>query len=409
VPSDSSSFSSFIARSNIAGRWTLGLIILLGVVFIWVFSGVLMQYIFTNADFDHPFFLTFFSTSLFTLHLLDFLRDLPWRRACGTEKDVRREFLIVHDGVDAESGGKSLAQGSVNGSDASVLDGGKANGTRATPSGTGDAEEGKMYTFWQIARTSLIFCPIWFAANYSYNKSLSLTSVSSNTILSSTSGLGTLFLGSLLGVDSFSFGKLIAVALSLGGVAMVALTDSSSTDGDSLVGDILSLVGAAFYALYVVLLKLLIKDETKLNTRRFFGLVGLFNVVMLWPLGFLLNYIGIEEFALPPSGAVWLYLTVNGLIGTVLSDYLWLWSVLLTSPLVATIGLSLTIPFAMLADIVIKGKSFDWLYLLGSASVIAGFLLVNCDDLYLRLQRRVCLWLQCQPRSPTVLGDPRNA
>jgi hypothetical protein len=29
--------------------------------------------------------------------------------------------------------------------------------------------------------------------------------------------------------------------------------------------------GAAFYALYVVLLKLLIKDETKLNTRRFFG------------------------------------------------------------------------------------------------------------------------------------------
>lgn len=39
------------------------------------------------------------------------------------------------------------------------------------------------------------------------------------------------------------------------------------------------------------------------------------------------------------QGYVWLYLTVNGLIGTVLSDLLWLWSVLLTSPLVATIGL----------------------------------------------------------------------
>lgn len=33
----------------------------------------------------------------------------------------------------------------------------------------------------------------------------------------------------------------------------------------------MNLAGAAFYALYVVLLKLLIKDETKLNTRRFFG------------------------------------------------------------------------------------------------------------------------------------------
>jgi glycopeptide antibiotics resistance protein len=29
------------------------------------------------------------------------------------------------------------------------------------------------------------------------------------------------------------------------------------------------------------------------------GLVGLFNVVMLWPFGFLLNYTGIESFALP--------------------------------------------------------------------------------------------------------------
>jgi solute carrier family 35 protein F5 len=49
------------------------------------------------------------------------------------------------------------------------------------------------YTFWQIARTSLIFCPVWFAANYSYNKSLSLTSVSSNTILSSTSSTALVF------------------------------------------------------------------------------------------------------------------------------------------------------------------------------------------------------------------------
>lgn len=32
-------------RSNRVRRWTLGIIVLLGVVFIWVFSGVLMQVI----------------------------------------------------------------------------------------------------------------------------------------------------------------------------------------------------------------------------------------------------------------------------------------------------------------------------------------------------------------------------
>lgn len=37
------SFSLLLRRSNTAGRWTLGLIVLLGVVLIWVFSGVLMQ------------------------------------------------------------------------------------------------------------------------------------------------------------------------------------------------------------------------------------------------------------------------------------------------------------------------------------------------------------------------------
>jgi hypothetical protein len=55
---------------------------------------------------------------------------------------------------------------------------------------------------------------------------------------------------------------------------------------------------------------------------------------------------------------------------------------------------SLTIPLAMLADIVLKGKSFGWLYLLGSTTVVGGFLLVNCDNLYVRFQHRAWAWLQ---------------
>ncbi len=51
---------------------------------------------------------------------------------------------------------------------------------------------------------------------------------------------------------------------------MVSVTDSNS-DKESLIGDILCLIGACFYALYVVLLKKLIKDENRMNARRFFG------------------------------------------------------------------------------------------------------------------------------------------
>jgi hypothetical protein len=44
----------------------------------------------------------------------------------------------------------------------------------------------------ETARYSLIFGAIWFAQNYTFNASLSMTSVSSNTILSSTSSLFTM-------------------------------------------------------------------------------------------------------------------------------------------------------------------------------------------------------------------------
>ena len=82
-----------------------------------------------------------------------------------------------------------------------------------------------------------------------------------------------------------------------------------------------------------------------------------------------------------------------------LSDLLWAKSVVLTQPLIATLGqrciccsspvveraccgivvegLSLTIPLAMLSDVIFHGKEFTALYFVGSALVVSGFVLVN--------------------------------
>lgn len=54
------------------------------------------------------------------------------------------------------------------------------------------------------------------------------------------------------------------------------------------------------------------------------GFVGLFNLLLLWPGFLLLDYTGFEAFELP-SQLVWMYILINGLIGTVLSEFLWLW------------------------------------------------------------------------------------
>eukprot|EP01119_Soliformovum_irregulare_P020317 TRINITY_DN6553_c0_g1_i2.p1 TRINITY_DN6553_c0_g1~~TRINITY_DN6553_c0_g1_i2.p1 ORF type:complete len:263 (+),score=63.36 TRINITY_DN6553_c0_g1_i2:350-1138(+) len=237
-----------------------------------------------------------------------------------------------------------------------------------------------MLSIKEVVKLSAMFCPLWFFANYFFNLSLSMTSVSSNTILSTTSGLFTLILGTILRIDKFSILKLLAVLVSFGGVVMVSLADKSdSSQSDTVLGDILSLLSAVFYAGYSVLLKKRIDSEERLHGPMLLGFLGAINTVVLFPVLILFSVTGLEHFEFP-TGKVFGFLTIQGLIGTVLSDYLWLLSVLLTSPLIATLGLSLTTVLAMVVDIIFRGRHFPTMYVLGALAVLSGFLLVNTDQ-----------------------------
>jgi len=91
----------------------------------------------------------------------------------------------------------------------------------------------------------------------------------------------------------------------------------------------------------------------------------------------ILHVLRFERFVLP-SPDVFVYLISNALFGTVLSDLLWAKSMLLTSPLIATLGLSFTIPLAILQSSLISHKlHLNAIYLLGAAFMIAGFFAVN--------------------------------
>jgi drug/metabolite transporter (DMT)-like permease len=72
-------------------RWLFGLILLLGVVLIWVLSSTFMQYIFLEQNFAHPFFLTYISTSLFTIYLIGFVFCKSWRSGNKTSEWVLEE------------------------------------------------------------------------------------------------------------------------------------------------------------------------------------------------------------------------------------------------------------------------------------------------------------------------------
>lgn len=53
---------------------------------------------------------------------------------------------------------------------------------------------------------------------------------------------------------------------------------------------------------------------------------------------------------------------------------------LLTTPLVVTVGLSLTIPLSLVGQIILQGQYASVLYWFGAAIVFASFLIVNHES-----------------------------
>lgn len=246
-------------------------------------------------------------------------------------------------------------------------------------------------TLHETATLALQFMVVWFLANYCLNVALKLTSVASATTLSSASGFFTLALGSMAGVEHFSFSKLGAVTMSFVGVLMVTRADSNGT-ADTLssennlqkpvapfAGDLLALMSAGFYAVYVVLLKKRIEHESRVSMPLFFGFVGLLNVVLMWPVGLVLHYAGLETFSLPSGKVMWTGVLVNMAI-TVISDMAYLIAMLKSSPLVATVGLSLTIPLAIAGDTLRGSHSGGSQAYLGSAIVLSSFVAIGLAD-----------------------------
>jgi solute carrier family 35 protein F5 len=176
----------------------------------------------------------------------------------------------------------------------------------------------------ETAVLSLEFCMLWFGANYLVTACLEYTSVASSTILTSTSSIWTLIFGALFHVEGFSYKKLAGVLASLTGIILISSVDLSGknndenrgnfphkTQGEIAVGDAMAFGSAVMYGIYAIVMKKRIGNEDRVNMPLFFGLVGLFNVVFLWPGFFILHFTGMETFELPSTGKIWTIVLVR--------------------------------------------------------------------------------------------------
>ena len=347
-------------------RLVLGLLTLLLVDIIWVASSELTEFIFKKQNYSKPFFSTYLKTSLFMLYLPGFLLYKPWRDQCQLSIVLRRlPWREMRAGSPRAEGGlytavqdsdgdlvtdtgesegeeadrevpRSLSQPTFQpirceGTDSEADTGSKrvrfarvaevrsmsarealhANLARLSYAASMRAQAAlerahNRLTVGQTAQLALTFSVLWFLGNYSYQAALADTEAGIVNVLSASSCLFTLVLSAIFPstpLDRISLTKLVSVIFTMSGVILVSYSDLKLEDGVPL-GSLWTLAGAICYSSYIVLLRRKIDHEDKLDVPMFFGFVGLFSFVLLWPLFFILHFTNHERFELPTKQQV---------------------------------------------------------------------------------------------------------
>lgn len=359
------------------GRQIIGLALLLCVICLWTGSSFITNAMFTDLEYNKPFLTTYLCTATFALYLV----KPGWAYLRNRSRGSRTSIFVKDEGDRYGEYAPLSRSASIEAPPVEVAL--EQCAVETLPP----------LTIKQTSTVALMFSTIWFAANVTINMALAQTSVSSVTILSSLSGLFTLVLGSIFGIERFNSIRLMAVAASIVGVILVSKADDGIIPADTkgriandpripkhaIMGDLLAILSALFYAMYTLLLKAKTGDETRISMTLFFGFVGAWNILLFWPILLVLDVTGLEPLEWPRSTELVIFLAINAMI-TFVSDITMMLSMLMTSPLAVTLGLSLTIPLAVIGDLA-RGTQIGGLALwFGAVLVLAGFVAVGWAD-----------------------------
>ncbi|KAG0451218.1 hypothetical protein HPP92_026551 [Vanilla planifolia] len=375
------------SMSRYTWRWLLGLSYIFAVAIIWIAASYTVQSV-VDAGVS-PFLVTYICNSLFLIYipLIEFGRCIMGSdkkhitdlHGLGSLENVNLLQDIKHNSSSANP------SNSENGELSCTIEN-CVSGDQGMTLFDGDSKkvvEERIWTRFRLAKISLFVSPFWFIGQLTFNLSLKYTTVTSNTVLSSASSLFTFLVSLAFFGEKFTLIKLISVILCMGGTILVSLSDSSTSVNavatNPLVGDILALVSAGLYAVYINIIREKLPDDIdgggQASTAQFLGYLGFFNLLIFLPVAIVLDFGNLEPFHMLTWKQFGLIVS-KGLLDNVLSDYLQVKATQLTSTTVATAGLSIQVPIAAVVDS-FTGRAPHLLEYLGAAAVMFGFVGIN--------------------------------
>ena len=219
----------------------------------------------------------------------------------------------------------------------------------------------------------LPFVIIWCGCNYMYTRSLSVLSATDVTALFSSTPAFVFILSLLLLRDElFSWRRLIATLISIGGIVVIAY--SNGFTGPTTIGVLLAVGSAILAATYKVTFKLFIGEGGIEQVSLFLTCLGVLNLLCFWPILEILHFTHYE--CIYWDDIPWSYLCGSASLG-LLFNFLINFGIAFTFPLFVSLGTVLGIPLNAVVDKVWRAASFSWEKGFGSVMIIVGFTLMS--------------------------------
>lgn len=394
IAADPSEVISYIQDQE-KRNFRLGVVLILVAIITWLLGLELANAVLKGDAFNKPYLMAVITGGGFLLNLVPELVSFLILPFYKPTKETKEDVASDSDSFDEESDSdgdpeRNSLTDTVNSVDSSANENyGSVDDPSFDYLEKPDAfNEPTQLTRREFLTLSVQVALIYLIYNICIMLSLQYTSASNQTVLGATTSMFTLVIGLVLRVDSFTVKKCFCTCASLAGVLLINYSEAPPADPDNKytpknprLGNLLALCGACCYAVYLLVMKMRCgTGQRATNERVLFGVVGLITLALGVPVLWAVDRAGIEPFDLPVgTDGAWI-VALAGALFSVASDYITVLAMLLTSPLVASLSLTLAIPIAVFIDYVRgAGSGSSTMYGFGLVSILSSVVLINVN------------------------------